>query len=70
VRAESGACDRGRSDGRDGFLKLSHTLLEKSAGAKIWLTAVYALPRSRRSWLISLLSPFFSCYSTNIKRFA
>jgi hypothetical protein len=52
-------------------LKLSRTLQEKGAGAKIWLTSGLSLGAGiDEVRLISLLSPFFSNYSTNIKRFA
>ena len=63
LRAECGACARGRSGGGDRFLK--------AIGDEIWLTN--GLRDGRRippGRLISLLSPFFSSYSTNIKRFA
>jgi hypothetical protein len=52
-------------------LKLSRTLPEKGAGAKLWLTGgLYPAAGLNEVGLISLLSPFFSNYSTNIKRFA
>ncbi len=71
LRTESSACARRRSGGRDGFLTLSRALLEKVAGANIWLTSgLYRAAGFNEGRLISLLSPFFSNYSTNIKRFA
>jgi len=52
-------------------LTLSRALLEKVAGANIWLTSgLYRAAGFNEGRLISLLSPFFSNYSTNIKRFA
>jgi len=43
---------------------------ENASRAKTWLTS--GLPRARvqQRHVISLLNPFFSKYSTNIKRFA